>query len=32
MIVDFTQPQVVFANARDALAAGVHAVVGTTGL
>jgi 4-hydroxy-tetrahydrodipicolinate reductase len=32
VVVDFTQPDVVFANARDALRAGVHAVVGTTGL
>jgi len=32
VLVDFTQPQVVFGNARDALAAGVHAVIGTTGL
>ena len=31
-LVDFTQPDVVFGNARDALRAGVHAVVGTTGL
>jgi 4-hydroxy-tetrahydrodipicolinate reductase len=31
-IVDFTQPSVVFGNARDALTAGVHAVIGTTGL
>jgi 4-hydroxy-tetrahydrodipicolinate reductase len=32
VLVDFTRPEAVFANARDALAAGVHAVVGTTGL
>ena len=32
VIVDFTQPSAVFANARAALEAGVHAVVGTTGL
>jgi 4-hydroxy-tetrahydrodipicolinate reductase len=32
VVVDFTQPDVVFGNARDALRAGVHAVVGTTGL
>ena len=32
VLVDFTQPAVVFGNARAALAAGVHAVVGTTGL
>jgi 4-hydroxy-tetrahydrodipicolinate reductase len=32
VMVDFTQPEVVFGNARDALAAGVHAVIGTTGL
>jgi 4-hydroxy-tetrahydrodipicolinate reductase len=32
VLVDFTQPSVVFGNARAALAAGVHAVVGTTGL
>jgi 4-hydroxy-tetrahydrodipicolinate reductase len=32
VVVDFTRPDAVFANARDALQAGVHAVVGTTGL
>jgi 4-hydroxy-tetrahydrodipicolinate reductase len=32
VLVDFTRPDAVFANARDALGAGVHAVVGTTGL
>ena len=32
VMVDFTVPQSVFANARAALEAGVHAVVGTTGL
>jgi 4-hydroxy-tetrahydrodipicolinate reductase len=32
VLVDFTQPGAVHANARDALTAGVHAVVGTTGL
>jgi 4-hydroxy-tetrahydrodipicolinate reductase len=32
VLVDFTQPAVVFGNVRTALAAGVHAVVGTTGL
>ncbi len=32
VLVDFTQPAVVFGNARDALRAGVHAVIGTTGL
>ena len=31
-IVDFTLPDVVFDNARAALRAGVHAVIGTTGL
>ena len=30
--MDFTRPEAVFANARAALAAGVHAVIGTTGL
>jgi len=32
VLVDFTQPAVVFGNARAALRAGVHAVIGTTGL
>jgi 4-hydroxy-tetrahydrodipicolinate reductase len=32
VLVDFTRPEAVFANARTALAAGVHAVIGTTGL
>ena len=32
VVVNFTRPDAVFANARDALEAGVHAVVGTTGL
>jgi 4-hydroxy-tetrahydrodipicolinate reductase len=32
VLVDFTLPEAVFANARAALEAGVHAVVGTTGL
>ena len=32
VMVDFTQPAVVFENARACLAAGVHAVIGTTGL
>jgi len=32
VLVDFTRPEAVFANAGAALAAGVHAVVGTTGL
>ena len=32
VLVDFTRPEAVFANARAALAAGVHAVIGTTGL
>jgi 4-hydroxy-tetrahydrodipicolinate reductase len=32
VVVDFTQPEVVLGNARGALEAGVHAVVGTTGL
>jgi 4-hydroxy-tetrahydrodipicolinate reductase len=32
VMVDFTQPAVVFDNARACLAAGVHAVIGTTGL
>jgi 4-hydroxy-tetrahydrodipicolinate reductase len=32
VLVDFTRPEAVFANARAALEAGVHAVVGTTGL
>jgi 4-hydroxy-tetrahydrodipicolinate reductase len=31
-MVDFTRPDVVFDNARAALRAGVHAVIGTTGL
>ena len=31
-MVDFTIPDTVFANARQALSAGVHVVVGTTGL
>ena len=31
-MVDFTVPDTVFANARQALSAGVHVVVGTTGL
>jgi 4-hydroxy-tetrahydrodipicolinate reductase len=31
VLVDFTQPDVALANARAALAAGVHVVVGTTG-
>jgi 4-hydroxy-tetrahydrodipicolinate reductase len=31
-MVDFTRPDVVFENARAALQAGVHAVIGTTGL
>jgi 4-hydroxy-tetrahydrodipicolinate reductase len=32
VVVDFTRPEAVFGNARAALQAGVHAVVGTTGL
>ena len=32
VLVDFTRPEAVFANAGAALAAGVHAVIGTTGL
>ena len=32
VVVDFTQPDVVFGDARDALRSEVHAVVGTTGL
>jgi len=32
VLVDFTLPEAVFANARAALQAGVHVVVGTTGL
>ncbi len=32
VVVDFTRPSVVFENALGALRAGVHAVVGTTGL
>ncbi|MEQ9094597.1 MAG: hypothetical protein RLN63_10870, partial [Miltoncostaeaceae bacterium] len=32
VVVDFTQPHTVFANTLAALDAGVHAVVGTTGL
>ncbi len=32
VVVDFTRPDTVFANAQAALAAGVHAVIGTTGL
>jgi 4-hydroxy-tetrahydrodipicolinate reductase len=32
VLIDFTQPAVVMGNARAALAAGVHAVIGTTGL
>lgn len=32
VMVDFTVPATVFANARTALAAGVHVVIGTTGL
>jgi len=32
VLVDFTLPEAVFANARVALEAGVHVVVGTTGL
>ena len=31
VLVDFTQPDTVVANAREAVAAGVHAVIGTTG-
>jgi 4-hydroxy-tetrahydrodipicolinate reductase len=31
VLVDFTQPEIVVANAREAVAAGVHAVIGTTG-
>jgi 4-hydroxy-tetrahydrodipicolinate reductase len=31
VVVDFTQPDAVVDNARDALAAGVHIVIGTTG-
>jgi 4-hydroxy-tetrahydrodipicolinate reductase len=31
VLVDFTRPDTALANARDALAAGVHVVVGTTG-
>jgi 4-hydroxy-tetrahydrodipicolinate reductase len=31
VLVDFTQPDTALANVREALAAGVHAVVGTTG-
>ncbi len=32
VMVDFTVPDTVFANARTALSAGVHVVIGTTGL
>jgi 4-hydroxy-tetrahydrodipicolinate reductase len=32
VLVDFTLPEAVFANARAALQAGVHVVIGTTGL
>jgi len=32
VLVDFTRPEAVFANARAALQAGVHVVIGTTGL
>jgi 4-hydroxy-tetrahydrodipicolinate reductase len=32
VVVDFTRPETVFANARASLSAGVHAVIGTTGL
>jgi 4-hydroxy-tetrahydrodipicolinate reductase len=32
VMVDFTRPEAVFANARAALEGGVHAVVGTTGM
>ena len=32
VMVDFTIPDTVFANARQALSAGVHVVIGTTGL
>ena len=31
VLVDFTQPETALANVREAVAAGVHAVVGTTG-
>jgi 4-hydroxy-tetrahydrodipicolinate reductase len=31
VLVDFTQPDTVVANAREAVAAGVHVVIGTTG-
>ena len=31
VLVDFTRPDTVVANAREALAAGVHVVIGTTG-
>jgi 4-hydroxy-tetrahydrodipicolinate reductase len=31
VLVDFTQPETVVANAREAVAAGVHAVIGTSG-
>jgi 4-hydroxy-tetrahydrodipicolinate reductase len=31
VLVDFTQPETAVANAREAVAAGVHAVIGTTG-
>jgi 4-hydroxy-tetrahydrodipicolinate reductase len=31
VLVDFTHPETVVANAREAVAAGVHAVIGTTG-
>jgi 4-hydroxy-tetrahydrodipicolinate reductase len=31
VLVDFTQPDTVLANAREAVAAGVHVVIGTTG-
>ena len=31
VVVDFTQPDTALANVREAVAAGVHAVVGTTG-
>jgi 4-hydroxy-tetrahydrodipicolinate reductase len=31
VVVDFTQPDIALANVREAVAAGVHAVVGTTG-
>jgi 4-hydroxy-tetrahydrodipicolinate reductase len=31
VLVDFTQPDTIVANAREAVAAGVHVVVGTTG-